>query len=272
MIRTASIPSDQSSRRLSATAVAITCFGLLLHAGANHAQAVAGETFTSAQDAARALYRAARDDDRDALTRILGTGEAALSSEDPVADGHDRAQFVHKYEEMHRLVREPDGSEVLYVGAENWSFPFPIVAQSGEWHFDAESGMQEMVVRRIGADELAAIETCRALVASPAGVGTPNAADEDGVMSLQGYYFRRVRASHPDATVKTTGRDASNDASGTFAVVAYPEQYRLTGVMTFLVTPDGTVYERDLGANTVVTASRMTSIDPRREWRRVEGS
>ena len=88
----------------------------------------------------------------------------AISSADSAQDRIERQQFARKYREMHRWVRKPDGSESLHVGAENWPFPFPLVAVEGGWRFDAEAGMKEVLLRRIGKDEMAAIAACRALV------------------------------------------------------------------------------------------------------------
>src|SRR5438552_2171951 len=79
------------------------------------------------------------------------------------ADQAERERFVRKYQEMHRFARAPDGAEILHIGAENWPFPFPLVSENGKWHFDADAGMQEVMLRRIGEDELAVIETCRTL-------------------------------------------------------------------------------------------------------------
>ena len=61
---------------------------------------------------------------------------------------------------MHRLVREPDGSTVLYIGAENWPFPMPLVSKDGAWFFDSDTGTQEILFRRIGETETTAIEVC----------------------------------------------------------------------------------------------------------------
>ena len=93
------------------------------------AQTVA-KTFASAEQASQALYEAVRNKDDQALQAILG-GPELSSSGDEERDKLEREQFAQKYEEMHRLVREPDGSAVLYVGAENWPFPVPLVSTDG---------------------------------------------------------------------------------------------------------------------------------------------
>ena len=154
MIRNMSVRALASSRSRMATVTAVASFVVLMHVNVNAAQPVTAETFPSAEQAARALYLAARTNDQEALSKILGTD---VPSEDPIADQADRERFVRRYQEMHRLVRDADGADILHIGAENWPFPFPLVSENGAWHFDASAGMEEVVLRRIGEDELAVI-------------------------------------------------------------------------------------------------------------------
>ena len=121
-----------------------------------------------------------------------------------VQDKLERERFTRKYQEMHRLVREPDATTVLYIGAENWPFPIPLVSTNGAWQFDAEAGMQEVLFRRIGENEVTAIQACHALVAAEkerkratAIRSTQairallvNAGDDGPVVPFHGYYFR----------------------------------------------------------------------------------
>ena len=87
------------------------------------------------------------------MTEILGAGKELVSSDDDVQDKSERERFTRKYQEMHRLVREPDATTVLYIGAENWPFPIPLVSTDGAWSFDAKAGMEEVLFRRIGENE-----------------------------------------------------------------------------------------------------------------------
>jgi hypothetical protein len=210
----------------------------LLVAGAVQPDFAANPTtlvFDSPEQAAVALYTAVKDDDQENLERLIGP----LSSSDEVAkDKADREQFVRKYSEMHRLLRQPDGTTVLYIGAENWPFPVPLLAANGKWRFDVDAGTREMMFRRIGEDETAAVQTCVNIAH-----GTKAPAE-----SLQGYQFRVLNASR-----------------GT-VFVAYPSEYGVTGIMTFAVTPGGAVYEKDLGPNTPQIAQGMTRYKPDRTW------
>ncbi len=107
-------------------------------AGASFAQDSQPRTFSSAAEAADALFQAVQKEDEPALESILGAGKEVASSSDDVDDKLEREQFSKKYQEMHRLVKEPEGSTVLYIGAENWPFPIPLMSKNGAWYFDSD--------------------------------------------------------------------------------------------------------------------------------------
>jgi hypothetical protein len=237
------------------------------------ADASAPRTFPSASDASEALFQAARTGDRDALRAILDGGSDLASCGDESRDGSEREQFVEKYQEMHRLVREPDGTTVLYVGAENWPFPIPLVSSSSRWHFDAEAGRREVMFRRIGTDEATAIEVCRAAGQA----ATKDATPENSTDPIVSYAERLAAAARTISG--PTGRAIPDEEafhgyrfvvvnSGSISIVAYPAEYRSSGVMTFLVGKDGVVYERDLGPDTARVA-RTLKVRPPSGWRAV---
>jgi hypothetical protein len=196
--------------------------------------------FDSAEQAVDALYIAVKNDNQLVISRLIGP---LASSDDIVRDKADREQFLRKYSEMHRLVRKPDGITMLYIGAENWPFPVPLISSNGKWGFDLDAGAQEIVFRRIGENETAAIDTCRAIA-----VGTAS----PSVETLHGYRFRMLRNATADI------------------VVAYPSEYGSTGLMTIAVTAGGAVYEKDLGRKTVQLVHAMTQYKPDRTWRVAE--
>src|SRR5262245_4344312 len=112
-------------------------------------------TFSSAAEASRALFLAAQAGDERALLKIFGPdGKEIISSGDAVEDTNSREMFVKKYQEMNRLVEEPDGTVRLYIGAENWPMPIPLVNKTGAWYFDTEAGREEILFRRIGRNEI----------------------------------------------------------------------------------------------------------------------
>src|SRR5206468_5012650 len=122
-------------------------------------------TFASPAEASRALFLAAQAGDPTALLKIFGPdGKEIVSSGDPMEDKNSRDQFVRKYQEMNRLVEEPNGTVRLYIGAENWPMPIPLVNKSGAWYFDTGAGREEILFRRIGRNEIAAIRVLHELV------------------------------------------------------------------------------------------------------------
>jgi hypothetical protein len=208
----------------------------------------------SAAGAAEALYQAVRDDDRPAIHAILGVADDVVSCGDATMDRRERERFVAKYAEMHRLVREPNGTTVLYVGAENWPFPFPLVARGERWRFDTAAGQREITFRRIGANEATAIEVCHAATEAPAQGGT-SAAGTDSIATYAERLAAAARAGgrapgRPTAETPFHGYRFVVMGRGGVRIVAYPAEYRTTGVMTFVVDDDGVVYERDLGPET----------------------
>lgn len=131
------------------------------------AQQPGQKTFASPEEASKALVTAAQSNDQTAMLDVLGPdGKQIISSGDDVEDQASRANFVKKYQEMHRLVTEPDGTTCLYIGAENWPTPIPIVHKGAAWYFDTEAGTKEIVYRRVGRNELSTIRVCQELVAA----------------------------------------------------------------------------------------------------------
>jgi len=228
-------------------------------------------TFSSTGEAGEALFHAVQGNDTEAITNILGGPTDLASSHDDAQDKLDRDCFVQKYQQMHRLHREADGSVTLYIGAENWPFPIPLVAKNNAWRFDSDAGLKEVMFRRIGENELIAISICReftaaakahrapANAAGPAGssvailaarAATGSDGRDDPVL-MHGYYFHVV-AQHP---------------KGGFDFIAYPADYRSSGVMTFAVTARGVIYEKDLGAKTSTAASALAAVGKDTTWR-----
>jgi hypothetical protein len=125
------------------------------------------KTFASPEEASRAFVAAAQNNDEKAILEILGPdAREIVSSGDPTEDAEGRANFANKYQEMHRFLKEPDGSVTLYIGAENWPTPIPLVMKGNLWFFDTEAGKKEILFRRIGRNEISAIRICQELMAA----------------------------------------------------------------------------------------------------------
>ena len=150
-------------RRLAAVAILLAgCFAMR-----SMAQQKGQKTFSSPDEASTALVTALQNNDEQALLEIFGPeGKKIISSGDPTQDAENRANFVKRYGEMHRLVREPDGTTCLYIGAENWPTPIPLLNKGKIWYFDTAAGEKEILFRRIGRNEMSAIRVCQELVAA----------------------------------------------------------------------------------------------------------
>jgi hypothetical protein len=261
------------SQRLRATAVprAILALGIAGGFSLALAQQSAQPAFPSAGAATQSLFQAVQNNDEQSISSILGGPTELTSPHDPGVDKVDRELFVEKYQEMHRLGREPDGSVTLYIGAENWPFPIPLVNESGSWRFDPDAGKKEVLLRRIGENELIAIENCYRFAAAekqykqapadPTGSSptslvakASNGSSSGDPVLLDGYYFRLARVP-------------GGEGAATISLIAYPAEYRSSGVMTFVVLQNGMVYEKDLGANTTTVASGLTSFHKDASWR-----
>lgn len=121
--------------------------------------------YASPQDAVTALVDAARSGDTAQMEHVLGPDSSRLVvSGDPVTNTNERQRFVAAYDAKHTLVTGENGQVTLQVGTDDWSLPIPIVHADGGWHFDAKQGAEDIVDRRIGRNEIAAIRTSLAYV------------------------------------------------------------------------------------------------------------
>ena len=248
----------------------LSLLGLAALAKSSFAQETQPKTFASAGAAANALFEATQKQDEQALETILGAGKEVTSSSDEVEDKLEREQFSKKYQEMHRLVQEADGSTVLYIGAENWPFPIPLASKNGEWYFDSDRGKQEILFRRIGENEATAIQVCQEFAlaknaahskadsedpitkfAESLSSGAAANADNKDSNLFHGYYFR-IEGQNLASAVSSR----RNSSKG-LTLVAYPAEYQSSGIKTFVVTQRGTVFEKDLGRETTTVASQM---------------
>jgi hypothetical protein len=283
-------------------------------------QAAAGpKTFASQEDASKAVYDAAKAGDNNTLLTIFGPdSKDLLFSGDAVQDQAALRKFTTSYDQMHRWERLRDGGLALDVGAENYPFPFPLLKNSsGQWYFDGNSAKEEILARRIGGNELAAIDVLYAMADAQAEYysqthdghiqqyaqkfisdeGKQNglywkAAENQpesplgplaAYASAEGYtgkpqaskpfhgYFYRIITKQGDQ-VPGGAQDYIVDGNMTarFAILAYPAEYRNSGVMSFLINQDGAVVQKDLGEKTVDVAKKITEFNPGDSWKPVE--
>ena len=299
--------------------LAMTCS--LVLAAPSHGQAqtqAMGKAFATPKDAADALTAAAGDFNVPALIEILGaSGKDLVESEDAVQDKKRATSFAAKAREKTVVVPDPKNKSLatLAVGNDDWPVPIPLVKKGGKWYFDTAAAHDEILRRRIGANELDAINVCRGyaeaqeeyaeqihddsgvnqyaqrIISSPGkhdglawknpdgswggpvgeGVAT---AIEQGYMKrgepFHGYHFKVLKGQGPAARLGQLDYVVNGAMIGGFALVAWPAEYRVTGVQTFIISYDGVVYQKDLGPDTAKIASAMERYDPDKTWQETD--
>jgi len=278
--------------------------------------------FATPQEAEAALITAVQTDNVPALSALFGPqSEHMVASGDDVADRTARQAFVNRYNERHSLQAQPDGSIVLIVGADDWPMPIPLVQTASGWRFDTARGLQEVLDRRVGRNELSTIDVLRKVVAAqhdyaqrmqqefgfPAYaerlISTPGTHDgliwdtaegealsPLGAFALQqeaegypdahvevpghpvpyhGYYFRMLTGQGPNARGEPGSYMRNGYMTKGFAMIAWPAHYGASGFMTFMVGPDGVVYQQNLGEDTPDDIRHINRYDPDANWEAV---
>ena len=312
---------------LIASTIVISCLlSLVLHAAAPAkpdapaASQPKQKEFDTPKQAADALVQVAANFDVAAAKEILGPdSEDIVASEDPVQDKNRAQAFAAKAKAKMSVEtdKKNPNQAIVLVGNDNFPLPIPLVKQKGKWFFDTKVGRQEILNRRVGANELNAIEICRGfdeaqheyaqekhddskvnqyaqrIISSPGkhdGLAWQNSdgtwggpVGEEVAKALQegytqqskpqpyhGYYFKVLKGQGPAAPMGQMDFVVEGAMIGGFALAAAPAEYRVTGVMTFIIGPDGVVYEKDLGPDTLKTFQGMDKYNPDKTWKVTE--
>jgi hypothetical protein len=144
-----------------ASGLGLTCLTLTLPV---RAPAADEQTFATPQEAIKALVAAARNNDTNAIRLIFGPAGHELISPDAVQATEAFKLFVQHLTEKTQLINNSESNATLEIGADGWPFPIPLVKQDGQWFFDTAAGGEEILARRIGMDEMGAINVCNAYV------------------------------------------------------------------------------------------------------------
>jgi hypothetical protein len=301
---------------------AISCVVLAVgqaQPNANGSKEGAAMAFDTPQQAAEALIRATEGYDVPTLMAIFGpNGKDFISSSDPVRDKSIAADFAAKAQEKHLVTVDPKNNTraVLSVGSDDWPLPVPIVRRGSKWYFDSKQGHNEILFRRIGANELDAIQVCRGFVVAQKEyaskvhddsginqyaqkiISTPGKhdglywQDADGspggpiseaiaraiqegyspgkTSGYHGYYFKVLRGQGPAARLGQLDYVVEGVMIGGFALVAFPAEYRVTGVKTFMISYDGILYEKDFGPDTTNIVQQLERYNPDKSWHRTD--
>src|SRR5574338_783146 len=271
------------------------------------------KTFATAAEAANALIDAAEKFHEAALTEILGPDSYDIShTGEPARDREVSQKFAEQARIKNQISLQPKNPRraILEIGEDDWPFAVPIVKVGSRWSFDAKSGRQELLYRRIGGNELDAIAICRGyveaqheyalmkregsvnqyaqrIISSPGkqdGLAWQNSdgtwggpIGEKVALAIQrgyssrsepfhGYFFRVLKGQGPAAPLGEMDFVVKDVMIGGFALIAFPAQYRVTGVQTFIVSHDGVVYQKDLGPDTVKLANAIERFNPDKSW------
>lgn len=291
---------------------------------AQNAAAPAQTRFATPEEAVAALAHAAHSKDQAALTAIFGPSRAKLLTGDPVQDNNALERFAANLEKAHKLEKAGDTKLTLLVGPDNWPSPIPIVKEGNQWRFDTAAGLEEILNRHIGDDELSAIMTCRAYVLAQWEYYTePNGTSQDGLAvyaqkftstpgkrdglywetppgakpsplgglvtqaraegyaagqprptgvprrPYHGYYFKILKRQGPHAPGGKFSYVINGNMIAGYALIAYPDKWGSSGIMTFIVNQQGRVYQKNLGPKTAELAPAMLEFDPDPGWKLV---
>jgi Protein of unknown function (DUF2950) len=254
------------------------------------------KTFATPAEASQALHAAVQAKDDKALTQVLGSkAQNLVSSGDPAEDKPAADSFTRKYDQMNRLVAMTDGSQVLYVGADNYPFPVPLAQDSASrWYFDAAAADEELRARWIGGNELSAMDGCR-LIANAEKlyyqsthqytdtiVSTPG--KQDGLYwevsagqtpsplgRLNQFAKSIFNAPAPSKEVVSHGYSFTIvTTQAGFTIFGSPVDYQQSGIMTFSLGHDGVIYQQDRGPKAADTLAAIEQYKPTDGWTQAE--
>jgi hypothetical protein len=174
-------PTSRNRMTRIATLWLASVLAMLICAASAPAQSAGPSTFPSADAAMQSLVAAAKTSDPGALEKVFGPDYKDLFSGDQAEDRKDWGDFSSAVQESAKLRKDGDSKYTVLVGKEDWPMPIPLVRQDDKWLFDTKSGLVEVSDRRIGEDELSAIETCRAYAVAQWEYFTEGDWDHDGV-------------------------------------------------------------------------------------------
>lgn len=276
---------------------------VLVTAAAFATPAAAQQSFASPSAAAEALVDGLARHDGDALRKILGTAYASVL---PVGEisGEDLTRFLESWASSNRIVESGKDRAFLGVGSNGWTLPVPLVKSAGGWRFDVGGARDEMRTRRIGRNELAAMQVLLAIgdaqaeyrarnmaqgafaariISSPGkrdGLYWPTAVGEPespagplpsgagAGQGYHGYHYRILTSQGASAPGGARSYASGGQLTGGFAAIAWPARYGETGVMTFLMGPDGALHEQDFGPATDKRVRGIQAYDPDSGWAR----
>ena len=254
------------------------------------------KTFATPAEAGHALQTAVRAKDDKAIAQVLGPkAKTLVSSGDSTEDAIATDSFAKKYDRMNRWVTMTDGSQALYIGADNYPFPIPLAQDgSSRWRFDAAAGDEELRARRIGSNELTAMDAARLIANAEELYHQATRQYTDTLVSTpgqqDGLYWEVAEGQAPSPLARfnefAKGVFAAGAPSKTavlsgysfrvvtgqrgFTIFATPVNYQHSGIMTFSLGRDGVIYQQDLGPQTTDALEAINQYNPTGGWTQAE--
>jgi hypothetical protein len=252
--------------------------------------------FDTPEAAVAAFVEAARTNNTAALETMLGPGSAQIvTSSDTIADNLERSRFVKGYDVKHVLAASGPDEITLIVGNSDWPLPIPLEKTDGKWRWNGAAGAKEVYYRRIGHNELGAISALKGVVeaqdeyAMESHDGKPRGSYAQYIVSrpgLQNGLYWATKEGEPQSPMGPAIAQAGSEGYDTtgartpyhgyfyrmlpngrgWGMVAYPSDYRVTGVMTFQVSQTGVIFQKDLGDSTSVDAPALTKYAVDSTW------
>lgn len=264
--------------------------------------------YPTPEEAADAFTDAIRNNDREMMRKVLGDNYRDVLPLDDV-DAEDVQNYLAAWDALHSLVPEGDKKRMVTIGKGGWTVPIPIVSGPKGWYFDLVEGLERMLIRAIGRNELSTMQAVMAyydaqfeyaeqdrdgdgqleyaqrIISTPgkkdglyweAASGEapsplgPLMGDQTPQGGYHGYYYRVLTAQGEHAEGGARSYMMGDGMRSGFALIAWPQVYGQTGVMSFIVSHSGIVYEQDLGADGSQTAKAKTAFDPGPGWTQVK--
>jgi hypothetical protein len=260
--------------------------------------------FAKPEEAANLLTQALRDNDQELINQLLGADYKEVLPLETV-DEEDVDNYLIAWDKFHTLLPEGENKVLIAIGESEWTLPIPITKGSSGWYFDIDDGLERMRIRRIGRNELSTIQAVLAyydaqmeyaqqdhnddgfLEYAQKFISTPGTHDglfwenEEGEevsplgplmadhtpgSGYHGYFYKILKAQGESAKGGAYSYMLGDNMRAGFALIAWPEEYGESGVMSFIVSHSGIVYEQNLGPDGAEVAEAMTIYNPEEGW------
>ncbi len=260
--------------------------------------------FKTPEEAANTFVQAVENNNTNQLSKILGPDYRKIKAQNSITD-QDVKNFMDAWEEYNTLLPQGNKKMLIAVGQNQWTFPIPIVANISGWQFDIAEGLERMRIRRIGRNELATMQAVLAYydaqmeyaeqdrngnsVLEYAQKFISTADTHDGLFwqvepgealsplgklfaddtpggGYHGYFYRILKTQGENAKGGAYNYLIGKQMRTGFALIAWPEEYGESGVMSFIVSHSGIVYEQNLGPDGASIAKDMLTYNPGSDW------